>query len=200
MTLTPKQKRFLDFINEYTEENGVAPSQREIAQGLGYRTVGTVQEYKVRLEKLGFLRSNNQGRGLEVVDPEFPKVEGSYLPLVGKVAAGYPIEAIETEEKIEVPPYLIGRGEHFVLKVEGNSMIEDAILDGDLVVIKKQKNAENHQTVVALIDGEATIKRFKKTKNKIELHPANPEFNVIEVRNDQDFKIEGILAGVIRKT
>ncbi len=121
------------------------------------------------------------------------------LPLLGRVAAGCPIEAIETPNEIEVPSSLIRRGEYFVLQVSGNSMIEDGILDGDFVVVKKQRSAERGQMVVALVDDAATVKRFYPKRNFIELHPANPLYQPIVVKSDQSFQIEGIVSGVIRK-
>lgn len=195
--LTPKQKEFLEFIQEHYRRYGVNPSQREIAKGLGFSSVGTVQRYKVLLEKSGLLKSNAQTRGLELTQKQ-SLVEALQLPLVGRVAAGRPIEAVENQDLVDVPQSLIRGGEHFVLRVQGDSMRDEAILDGDLVIIKKQVNAENGQTVVALINGEATIKKFYRRAGMIELHPANPNYDVIRVRSSENFKIEGILAGVIR--
>ena len=155
--LTPKQKLVLDFIRSHIRDEGYAPSQREIAEAFGFRSLGTVQNYLVRLEKEGFLtREWNARRGLRV---SHTTDRGYDLPLAGTVAAGKPIEAIETPDTIEVPRSMAGKGENFVLRVKGDSMIEDGILDGDFVIVRKQETAHNGQTVVALMDGEATGKR-----------------------------------------
>ncbi|TNF45968.1 transcriptional repressor LexA [bacterium] len=194
--LTPKQKQLLDFIMEYTEREGYAPSQREIAHALGFRSLGTVQNYLVRLEREGFIeRDWNARRGIRVTLPEG---HGYELPLAGTVSAGKPIEAIEVPDTIEVPPAMAGTGDNFVLRVKGDSMIEDGILDGDLVVVRKQEAADNGQTVVAIIDNEATVKRLVHKGKRIELHPANPTMEPIVVEDDSNFRIEGVVVGVIR--
>ncbi len=122
------------------------------------------------------------------------------LPLVGRVAAGAPIEAIEQQQMVEVPATMLKSGEHFVLQVCGDSMIEDGILEDDLAIIRKQGSANNGQTVVALIDNAATIKKYFRYTDRVELHPANPAYAPIVVQQNEphDFKIEGILVGVIR--
>lgn len=200
MPLTPKQKALLDFITFFRAKNGFAPSQTEIAKHFGYRSLGTVQDYLVRLKEEGFLDNTPHARrGLLVRPLKHGTALGLTLPLLGRVAAGKPIEAIETHDQIEVPASLVKRGAHFVLEVVGNSMIEDGILHGDFVIVKKQKTAERGQMVVALVDDAATVKRFYPKKKVIELHPANPEYRPISVGPEQTFQIEGIVAGVIRK-
>jgi repressor LexA len=194
--LTPKQKAVLDFILAHTEREGYAPSQQEIARAFGLRSLGTVQNYLVRLEREGVLRRDwNARRGLKVLRPQGAALE---LPLAGTVAAGKPIEAIATPDTIEVPPSMVGAGENFVLRVRGDSMVGDGILDGDYVVVRKQQQAESGQTVVALIDGEATVKRLAKKGATVELRPANPAMQPIVVAADADFRIEGVVVGVIR--
>jgi repressor LexA len=120
------------------------------------------------------------------------------LPLVGTVAAGRPIEAIETADTIEVPPSMVGRGENFALRVRGDSMVGDGILDGDFVVVRKQASADSGQTVVALIGNEATVKRLVRKDGRIELHPANPAMAPILVENAEELRIEGVVVGVLR--
>lgn len=205
LLLTPKQKAILDFITTFRAERGYAPSQHEIAHHFGFKSLGTVQNYLVRLERQGALRKTwNARRGTQVVaapQPLFneqPQLAAVPLPLLGRVAAGRPIEAVQSEETIEVPPSMIKTGAHFVLKVNGDSMIEQGILDGDYVVIKKQVTANNGQTVVALIDNGATIKKYFLRSGRIELHPANAAYKPIVVEADSDFRIEGILVGVVR--
>jgi len=210
--LTPKQKEVLDFIHSFSEEHGYSPSQQEIASHFGFKSLGTVQNYLVRLERQGILRKTlNARRGAQVVSqavssPSKPATaEGSGtvpLPLLGKVAAGRPIEAILSGETFDVPASLLKGGDHFVLKVTGESMIEDGILNGDFVVIKKQDVANNGQTVVALVGNEATIKRFYRQGSRVELHPANPAFQPLileSLTESREFKIEGVLVGLIRR-
>lgn len=194
--LTPKQKRLLDFIAAFTEREGYAPSQQEIARAFGFRSLGTVQNYLVRLRQEGLLTQDwNARRGLQVLRP---RTGGFQLPLAGTVAAGKPIEAIETPDSIEVPASMIGPGDNFVLRVQGNSMVGDGILDGDFVVVRKQQSAENGQTVVALIGGEATVKRLQRKGWQIALHPANPTMAPIILEDEESFRIEGVVVGVIR--
>lgn len=208
--LTPKQKMMLEFINSFRAEKGFAPSQHEIAKHFGFKSLGTVQNYLVRLERQGAIQKTwNARRGMNVAPNAReqilePSHDGDFrrLPLVGFVAAGRPIEAIESQDWIDVPPSMVaGRGSFFILKVKGDSMIEDGILDGDFVIIRKQESAVNGQTVVALIDNSATIKRFYKRADGVELHPANPSYKPIVVNSDErkNFKIEGVLAGVMRR-
>lgn len=202
MALTPKQKLFIDFIDDFTREQGFAPSQTEIARHFGFSSLGTVQRYLTRLKEQGLLQSApaHARRGIAVKAARAaPLAQSLMLPLLGRVAAGQPIEAVENQDEIEVPASLIKRGEHFVLQVVGNSMIEDGILNGDFVIVKKQKAAERGQMIIALVDDAATVKRFYPQKDGIELHPANPMYHPILVRPDQSFQIEGVVAGVIRK-
>lgn len=195
--LTPKQKRMLDYIREFSEANGYAPSQREIADHFGYSSLGTVQNFLVRLERLGLLKREwNAKRALEAVAEE--DGGGLELPLVGRVAAGLPIESVETPETLEVPPTMLGRGENYVLKVNGDSMIGEGILDGDYLVVKKADLAYNGQTVVAMVDGEATVKYFYKKSDSVVLKAANPAYEDIVVGPERQFSLEGIVVGVVR--
>lgn len=193
--LTPKQKKFLDFVMEHTEREGYSPSQAEIARALGFRSLGTVQNYLSRLEREGFIEKDwNARRGIKV---KLPEGYGYQLPLAGIVSAGKPIEAIETPDTIPVPPAMADEG-NFVLRVEGDSMIEDGILDGDYVVVRKQSYAERGQTIVALIGNEATVKRFYRKVDRVELHPANAAMEPIVVGEEDEFSILGVVVGVIR--
>ncbi|MEE8326786.1 MAG: transcriptional repressor LexA [candidate division NC10 bacterium] len=193
--LTPKQKRFLDFVIEHTEREGYAPSQQEIASALGFSSLGTVQNYLTRLEREGLVeRDWNARRGIRV---RLPEGYGYQLPLVGIVSAGKPIEAIETRDTVAVPPTMAHEG-NFVLRVEGQSMVEDGILDGDYVVVRKQEYAERGQTVVAIMGNEATVKRFHRKGDRIELHPANSAMEPIIGRNDDTFRMAGVVVVVIR--
>jgi len=202
--LTPKQKKLLEFIENYMDENGYAPTQQEIAEHFGYSSLGTVQNYLIRLEEQGFLKRKWNGkRALDVVNPfkpqfQPPQAAALELPLLGYVAAGKPIEAILSNETLEVPPSMAAKGENFALKVKGDSMIEDGILDGDYVIVRRQPTASNGQTVVATINGEATVKKFYRKGKQVELHPANSSMEPFILKNEQSFRIEGIVAGVIR--
>ncbi|HKL49279.1 MAG TPA: transcriptional repressor LexA, partial [Desulfuromonadales bacterium] len=194
--LTPKQKKVRDFIQSFTDRHEYPPSQQEIARFFGFSSLGTVQNYLVRLEREGILtRDWNARRGMRVLRPKKSSTE---LPLSGIVAAGKPIEAVENPDTIEVPPSMVGVGENFVLKVQGDSMVGDGILDGDYVVVRKQSIADNGQTVVATIENEATVKRLYRRTEHIELHPANPAMEPILVESETGFRIEGVVVGVIR--
>ncbi len=194
--LTPNQIRVAGFIRDFMEDREYAPTLDEIADGLGV-TKPTVQQYLAALEEKGVLRRERYAhRSIEIVDPEFMRTAGT--PLLGRIAAGRPIEAVETEETIDIDDILdldSGRSQ-FLLQVEGNSMIEDGILDGDFVVVEKAKKAENGQTVVALLpDGNATLKRFYREKRRIRLQPANPDLKPMYVKK---VTIQGIVRGVVR--
>ncbi len=195
--LTPKQKAVFDFIVSFTEREGYAPSQQEIARAFGFSSLGTVQNYLVRLEREGVLRKDwNARRGLQV---RASVAKNSLeLPLAGTVAAGRPIEAVSTPDTLEVPASMVGSGENFVLRVKGDSMVGDGILDGDFVVVRKQPQAQSGQTVVALIRGEATVKRLVHKGERIELHPANPAMEPLVIEGEEDFRIEGVVVGLIR--
>lgn len=200
MSLTKKQKQVYDYIVSYLEQNGYSPTQIEIQEHFGFKSLGSVQDYIRYLKNGGYLESDsNSVRGLVPIDPNANNnaPEAVEIPLHGKVAAGNPIEAFEDNELVEVPASMVGTGTHYALTVSGESMIEDGILDGDLIIVKEQKTANNGQTVVAVMENEATVKRYYKQKNKIELHPANSSMQPIIVDRG-DFHIKGILVGLYR--
>jgi SOS regulatory protein LexA len=200
MSLTKKQKQVYDYIVEYIEENDFSPTQMEIKEHFGFKSLGSVQDYIKYLKNSGYLSNDtNSVRGLTPLNPNALETSNDVIdiPIHGKVAAGNPIEAIEGTETITVPSSMIGFGNHYALTISGESMIEDGILDGDLIVVKEQSTAKNGDTVVAVIDNEATVKRFYKTTNQIELHPANSSMKPIIVTQG-DFQIKGILVGLIR--
>jgi len=198
MKLTEKQKAFLGYISRYMEDWGRSPSFEEICSHFGFTSYNTVTTYLKALERKGYIRlprKKNQKRALEVISPvETRRFE---FPLLGRVAAGKPIEAVEDVDVIEVPPSMIGQGDHFVLQVKGDSMEEDGILDGDLIVVRKQPTAENGETVVALINNEATVKKYYKKNDHVELRPAHTGMEPIIVK-EGDLRIEGKIVGVIR--
>jgi len=199
MKLTEKQKAFLGFISRYLEEWGVSPSFEEIRSHFGFTSYNTVTTYLRILERKGYVRlpgKKNLKRAIEVISPvETRRFE---FPLLGRVAAGKPIEAVEAVDVIEVPPSMIGQGDHFVLQVRGDSMKEDGILDGDFIVVRKQPAAENGETVVALINNEATVKRYYRRRDHVELRPAHTGMEPMIVE-EGDLRIEGKVVGVIRQ-
>lgn len=196
MSLTKKQKQIYDYISDYINEFEFAPTQMEIKEHFGFKSLGSVQDYIKYLTKAGYLeKSDNSVRGLKPTSPNDEMVID--IPLLGSVAAGSPIEAIEGNEMISVPVAMVPKGECFALNVSGNSMIEDGILDGDVIIVKKSNSAFNGETVVALIDGEATVKRFYKKKEQIELHPANSTMKPIIITGGA-FEIKGSLVGLFR--
>ncbi len=197
MHLTPKQQRVLSFIESFTESKGYAPSQSEIAKHFRFTSLGTVQNYLKALEGKGFLfRKKYLSRSVQLAELNS---KGVSIPLVGRVAAGRPIEAIEHAETLHVPPNLLRGGVNFALKVQGDSMIEEGICDGDWVIVRKQANAENGQIVIAMLEGEATVKTFYRKKDSIELRPANATMKPILVHRGQGFQILGIVVGLMRK-
>jgi repressor LexA len=195
MNLTKRQKEILDFIRAYRAKNGISPTQREIRETFRLSSFGTVQKHLKRLEEKGALsREWNRSRGISPKE-ESPGARG--VPLLGLVAAGRPIEPFPQEESIEVPAALLGKGEHFVLRVRGESMIEDGILDGDYVVVARREKADSGQTVVALVKGEATLKRYYSEGARIRLQPANSAMRPLTF-DASDVTIQGVVTGLIR--
>lgn len=187
-----KQQRFLDFIQRYTIENNRAPSYEEIMDGLGFSSLGTVNWYVKTLSDDGYLSRARGSNGKRALILSEEHAVPTILPLMGMIAAGEPIEALENAESISVPAPFV-RPDNFVLKVKGTSMQDDNIEDGDYIIVKKTPQAESGQIVVALINGEATLKRYYPKGNKVELHPRNPDFPIIKIQNTDNFKINGIV-------
>jgi len=186
--LTARQLAILDFIKTATESQGYAPSMREIGDAAGLASPASVKYQLDALEEKGFIRRDeNRGRAMEVVLPDHMTGEGAhtdktrFIPLVGSIAAGVPITADQqVEETLPLPESLVGKGDLFMLKVKGESMIDAAICDGDYVVIRQQKDANNGDIVAAMIDGEATVKTFSRKGGHIWLLPANDNFAPID--------------------
>ncbi|MEC9307443.1 MAG: transcriptional repressor LexA [Candidatus Neomarinimicrobiota bacterium] len=192
--LSPKLKRFLDFIQRFTLSFDQAPSYEEIMVGLGFDSLGTVNWYVKTLEEEGHLsriKGPNGKRALTLIHKEHATTTAR-LPLLGLIAAGEPIEALENPEVVDVPPSLL-HPDNYVLQVKGDSMIDEKIHDGDFIVARKTKTARSGQIVVALINGEATLKCYVPKTDCIELHPRNPNFPVIKVNSQDDFHINGVL-------
>jgi repressor LexA len=186
--LTARQISILDFIKTATESQGYAPSMREIGDAAGLNSPASVKYQLDILEEKGFIRRDeNRGRAMEVVLPDSMTGEGAhtdktrFIPLVGSIAAGVPITADQqVEETLPLPESLVGKGDLFMLKVKGESMIDAAICDGDYVVVRQQKDAQNGDIVAAMIDGEATVKTFSRKGGHIWLLPANNDFAPID--------------------
>lgn len=200
MALTRRQREIYDYVKAFVAEEGYSPSLEEIGAHFGLRSVATVHKHVQHLVEKGLLRKAwNRSRSVEPVDEPETGSEMVSLPLLGVVAAGMPIEAIEDNERIEIPPDMAGRpGERFVLRVKGESMIEDMIADGDLVIVESRNEARNGETVVAIVDGsDATLKRFYQKGDTVHLEPANSSMEPIIVPA-QNVEIRGVLRGLLR--
>jgi len=198
---TPKEMKVYEYIVDYTQKHGFAPTYEEIREEFDYKAISSVQQFVQQLVKKGLLKAQVGSNKKRTLTPtNYEESEMVSIPLEGKVAAGRLTEAVQNREYVDIPRGLItANTDYFALRVKGDSMIEDCIMDGDLVIIKRQHTAQNGQTVVALVGDEATIKRFYKKKENIELHPANPNYEVIRVAGGSDFKILGVLASLIRR-
>ena len=198
-TLTKKQKQIYDYIKKYIRKNGLSPTFEEIKKHLRLKALSTISEHIDELIEKGFVLKNGYGaRSVELIDNK--KIDLVQIPLLGTIAAGQPIEAIREKESIAVPQNKIPRsGKFYALRVLGNSMTEENINDGDVVLIKEQATAENGQKVVALIDNyEATLKKFYKERGHIRLQPANKTLNPIIIENGRDLSIQGVVINVIK--
>ena len=186
INLSPKKQRFINYISDFTNTHDRPPTFVEIMAGLNILSLGTINWYVNELEKDGVLhrmRGKNGKRALSVLEMHID----NRLPLLGLIAAGYPLEVFENTEYMAVPPQYI-KPENYVLKV-----------NGDFVIIKRVETANNGDTVVALVNNEATLKRYYKRKNGIELHPQNTEFDIIRVNSEDEFQINGIVLAVFRE-
>ena len=197
-TLTRRQKQLMDYLNNYISEHGYAPTLSEVGEYFGLSSLATVHKHLHNLEQKGFIkRQHNHSRALEVSEAERPTPVRS-LRLLGQVAAGTPIEAIEGNETISVPDEFVRRDNTFCLRVKGDSMIEDGIRDGDYIIVEGRETAGNGETVVALIGDEATVKRFyREPDGHIRLQPANAAMQPIMV-SEGDLAIRGVVVGLMR--
>lgn len=195
--LTRRQKQLLNFIGSFSEKRGYSPSFEEMKKHLGLSSVSTIHFHIKKLEDLGYLRKqDNKPRSVDV----YKKEKIVNIPLLGIIAAGQPIEAVPNKESVAVPQSKLSRsGEFYALRVAGNSMIDENINDGDLVLVKKQSAAENGQKVVALIDNcEATLKKFYKEQGYFRLQPANKNVAPIIINRGQQLAIQGVVVDVIK--
>ena len=196
---TPRQLEILRYVRDFRKRRGYSPTFQEVGDHLGLTKV-TVFEHVGALARKGLLRrgSKHKARSL-AVSPEyrFPGEEDGRIPLAGQIAAGRPIEAVEDRQDLDLQTLFAGAGDTFALRVQGNSMIEEHIRDGDYVICRRGVEAHNGQTVVALVNGsEATLKKMYKEAGRVRLQPANPAFGPIYV-NDVD--VQGVVVGVVRR-
>lgn len=189
------QQRILDYIENYVDVNGYPPSVREIGQAVDLKSTSTVHGHLTRLEKKGLLhREAMKPRTIDIVRDDKPVMEK--LPILGKVAAGTPILAEENADGfVTLPDTIVGRGEHFVLEIRGESMIMAGIMNGDFVVVRRQRTAQNGEIIIAMIEGEATCKRYFKEPDRIRLQPENPRMQPFYSRS---VNIEGKVVAVYR--
>ncbi len=198
--LTHRQNEIYQFLRTYVEKHGVVPTYEEIRRHFGFSSHNAVFKHLKQLEARGYLSSpwQNRKQAYRLKEPPAGDAAAATIPLLGRVAAGEPIEALEDLDTVEVPESFLGTGEHFALKVRGNSMVEDGIHDGDLIIVRRQARAENGQTVVALINGEATVKRFQQRGDTVELRPANARLKPMKL-DARKVTVQGVVVGLLRK-
>jgi repressor LexA len=201
VTLTKRQNEILAYLRAHIAEHGYAPSFEEIAEQFTFASLATVHEHLTNLERKGYIRRQyNESRSIEVLPPR-GTAKATEIPLLGKVAAGLPIESLMHDETIAVPDEILPRrGPNYALKVTGNSMVDEHIIDGDYVVVHGRDAAENGEMVIALINGsEATVKKFyRETGGWIRLQPANTTMTPVRYQ-ERDVLIQGVVVGIIRK-
>jgi len=197
--LTKRQKEIFDFIRNYASKTGYPPTVREIGKAVGLHSSSTVHAHLANLEKVGLLRRDpSKPRAIELLVGRAKRaVKASSVPVVGEVAAGEPVLAEENiEEYLELPSVIGGDEGDFILQVKGDSMKDAGILEGDYVVVQQADSARNGEIVVALLEDEATVKRYFREKDRVRLQPANKEFKPIRTR---DAKVLGRVVGVFRR-
>ncbi|MFO0843352.1 MAG: transcriptional repressor LexA [Gemmataceae bacterium] len=197
--LTSRQKEIYDFIRGKLETRGYPPTVREIGNAFDIKSPNGVMCHLNALVKKGLIeREAQSARAIQIVGYQGRTAQQADLPLYGSVAAGQPIAAVPTDDRLNFEDLFCGP-DHFALRVKGQSMIEDHIDDGDFVVIRKQEDAENGERVVAMIDNEVTLKKFYHQNDQIVLQPCNGAMKPIVVDPDSDTRILGVLVGVLRK-
>lgn len=199
LPLTKRQREIFDYLGEFIQQHGYAPSLEEIGRRFNLSSLATVHKHLTNLQEKGFIRRSwNRSRSVEMV-PTRTGGRALELPLLGYVAAGSPIEAIASNEAIAVPEDLVGKRDTYVLKVRGDSMIDEQIRDGDFVIVEDRKTAENGEMVIALLGGaDVTLKKLYRENGRIRLQPANPTMQPIMVTPEQ-LQIQGVVVGVMRK-
>lgn len=196
-TLTKRQKQLIDFLEKYIEEHDYAPTLAEVGEYFGLSSLATVHKHLRNLEQKGYIRrDHNHSRALELTARRHRPRE---VALLGQVAAGAPIEAVEGQDTISVPDDFVRRDNTFCLKVKGESMIDEGIRDGDYIIVEGRESASNGETVVALLGNEATVKKyFREHDGRIRLQPANAAMEPI-FADEQDLRIRGVVVGLMRR-
>ncbi len=199
LPLTKRQREILDYLNEFIQQHGYAPSLEEIGRRFGLSSLATVHKHLTNLQEKGFIkRAWNRSRSVELM-PTRMTGQAVEVPLLGYVAAGTPIEAIASNDTITVPEDIVGNRETYVLRVRGDSMIDEQIRDGDFVVVEDRKTANNGEMVIALLGGsDVTLKKFYRESGRVRLQPANPTMQPIYVEGDR-VQIQGVVVGVMRR-
>ncbi len=197
--LTKRQREILDYLQEYIQQQGYAPSLEEIGRRFNLSSLATVHKHLTNLQEKGCIRRSwNRSRSVELLSARLGH-RAVELPLLGYVAAGAPIEAIPSAETIAVPDDLVGRRETYVLRVRGDSMIDEQIRDGDFVIVEDRKTADNGEMVIALVGGtDVTLKKFYRDGARVRLQPANPAMQPLFFDPSQ-VQLQGVVIGVMRK-
>ena len=197
--LTKRQREILNYLADFIQQQGYAPSLEEIGQRFGLSSLATIHKHLTNLEGKGFIRRSwNKSRSVEIV-PTKHGAQSRELALMGYVAAGEPIEAVATLESIAVPEMIIGNNRAYVLRVRGDSMIDEQIRDGDYVVVEDRKTAENGEMVIALLNNaEVTLKMLFRENDSVRLQPANRKMEPIVIR-EVDLRIQGVVVGIMRR-
>jgi repressor LexA len=198
-TLTKRQKQMVDYLENYIEAHGYAPTLAEVGEYFGLSSLATVHKHLRNLESKGFIRRmHNHSRALEIANKSNGTAAARELPLLGQVAAGAPIDAIEGSDTISVPAQFVRRDNTFCLRVKGESMVDEGIRDGDYIIVEGRDAANQGETVVALIGDEATVKKYyRETDGRIRLQPANPLMEPIYVPEER-LQIRGVVVGLMR--
>jgi repressor LexA len=198
-TLTKRQKQMVDYLKNYIDENGYAPTLAEVGEYFGLSSLATVHKHLRNLENKGFIsRTHNHSRALEIASQTNGRQGARELHLLGVVAAGAPIEAIEGNDTISVPEQFVRRDNTFCLRVKGESMVDEGIRDGDYIIVEGRDAATPGETVVALIGDEATVKKYyREADGRVRLQPANPSMQPIYV-NEEGLRIRGVVVGLMR--
>jgi repressor LexA len=195
--VTKRQRQILEYVRGFSRAHGYAPTLAEIGRHLAVSSPATVHKHLRNLERKGLVRRlPRASRALEVVSPAAARAVS--VPLLGRVAAGAPIEVVETPETVTLPEEMLGRGETFALRVQGDSMVGEGILDGDVVVVDARRHAESGATVVALVRGQATVKKLRRERGRVRLVPANERLRPI-VAPERDVDIRGVVVALLRR-
>ena len=197
--LTKRQREILDYLTEFIEHRGYAPSLEEVGRRFSLSSLATVHKHLTNLQEKGFIkRAWNRSRSLEIV-PTRAGARAIDLPLLGNVAAGAPIEAVVSAETVAVPEDLVGRTDTYALRVRGDSMIDEQIRDGDVVIVEDRKTANNGEVVIALLHGaDVTLKKFYRDNGRVQLQPANEALKPLIVDASQ-VQIQGVVVAVMRR-